>query len=63
MALFSPRTAGRFAAEAAGLDLAGVTAVSLSAATDAALAGLGVGRRVIAAAPTRDGMVAALATL
>ncbi len=54
VALFSPRTAGRFAAEAAEWDLGGVTAVSLSAATDAAL-GLAVGRRVVAAAPTRDG--------
>ncbi len=63
LAFFSPRSAGLFAAEAeaAGWDLGAAIAVSLSAATDAALGGLAPGARVIAAAPTREGMLAALA--
>lgn len=64
VALFSPRTARLFAAQAraAGWPLGGVTAVSLSAAADAALDGLGLGRRHPAPTPGRAGMLAALAT-
>jgi uroporphyrinogen-III synthase len=64
VALFSPRTAGHFAAaaRAAAWDLGGVTAISLSAAADAGLAGLGLGRRLVAPEPTREGMLAALAS-
>ena len=65
VAVFSPRTARLFAAEAAaaGWDLAPATAVALSAAADAALAGAGFGRRIVAREPARDGMLAALAGL
>ncbi len=65
LALFSPRTAALFAAEAraAGWDLAPVTAVALSAAADAALDAPEPGARRIAPAPTREGMLAALAAL
>jgi uroporphyrinogen-III synthase len=64
LALFSPRTARLFAdaARAGGWDLAPATAVSLSAAADAAL-DVAVGARRVAPAPTRDGMLAALAAL
>ncbi len=65
LAFFSPRTAGLFAAEAAraGWDLGRAAAVSLSTAADAGLGGLGLALRAVAPAPTRDGMIAALATL
>jgi uroporphyrinogen-III synthase len=65
LAFFSPRTARLFVAEAeaAGWPLAPATAVSISHAADAALAGLGFGRRIVAPAPDRAGMLAALATL
>ncbi len=60
---FSPRSAALFAsaAETAGWDLRGATLVALSAAADAAHGGAEPGRRVVAAVPTRDGMIAALA--
>ena len=63
VALFSPRSARLFAAQAraAGWPLGRVTAVSLSANADAALDGLGLGRRLVAPAPGRAGMLAALA--
>ncbi len=63
VALFSPRSARLFAAAArAGRwPLARVAAVSISAAADAALDGLGLGRRVVAGTPGRAGMLAALA--
>lgn len=63
VALFSPRSARLFAAEARPgcWPLARVTAVSISAAADAALDGLGLGRRIVAPAPGRAGMLAALA--
>jgi uroporphyrinogen-III synthase len=63
VALFSPRSARIFAAAAreAGWPLADATAVALSSPADAALDGLGFGRRLVAAAPTREGMLAALA--
>jgi uroporphyrinogen-III synthase len=65
VAFFSPRTARLFAAAAAGEGwaLAGAAAVSLSAAADAGLDGVGFGRRLVAPAPTREGMLAALAAL
>ncbi len=60
---FSPRSARLFAAQAgAGAwPLGDATAVALSAAADAAFDGLGFGRRIVAPAPTRAGMLAALA--
>lgn len=63
VALFSPRTARIFAeaARAGEWPLGGVAAVSISAAADAALDGLGLGRRLVAATPGRAGMLAALA--
>lgn len=63
VALFSPRTARLFAAQARdeGWPLGRVTAVSLSAAADAGLDGLGLGRRLVAPTPGRAGMLAALA--
>ena len=65
LALFSPRSARLFAAQArdAGWPLARVTAVSIAAAADAGLDGLGLGRRVVAETPGRAGMVAALASV
>ena len=66
LAFFSPRTARLFAAagRGAGWDLARSASVSLSAAADAALRRTRAGRAgAIAAAPTRDGMLAALAAL
>jgi uroporphyrinogen-III synthase len=64
LAFFSPRSARLFgeAARAAAWGLGGATAVSLSAAADAAL-GVPVGARRVAPAPTREGMLAALAAL
>lgn len=63
VAAFSPRSALRFAraACAAGWPLGGVTLVSLSAAADAAHDAPEPGRRVLAAHPGREGMIAALA--
>ena len=63
VALFSPRTARIFAAaaRAGAWPLGRVAAVSISAAADAALDGLGLGRRTVAATPGRAGMLAALA--
>ncbi|MFO1208171.1 MAG: uroporphyrinogen-III synthase [Amaricoccus sp.] len=65
VAFFSPRSAAAFAAEAdgAGWNLAGAAAVSLSAAADAGLGALGFGQRRVAAAPTREGMLEALAAV
>lgn len=65
MALFSPRSAGLLAAElrAGGWDLSGVTAVALSAAAGAGLSGVTPGAWITAEAPTRAGMIAALAAL
>ena len=65
LAFFSPRSTAAFAAQAlsAGWDLARSTTVSLSAAADAPLASLTPGSRVIARAPTRAGMISALAAL
>ena len=65
LAAFSPRSARLFAraAQAAGWDLGGVTLVALSAAAAAAHDLPEPGRRVVAAVPTRDGMIAALAAL
>lgn len=64
VAVFSPRTARIFATEARerGWKLSGATAVALSAAADSELGKAGFARRIVAAAPTRDGMIAALAT-
>jgi uroporphyrinogen-III synthase len=63
VAAFSPRSARIFAeaAQTEYWDLAGATAVALSGAADAGLGGTGFTRRIVAAAPTRDGMIAALA--
>jgi len=65
LAFFSPRGARLFAAEAsaAGWPLGAAAAVSISAATDAGLEGLGIGQRTIAPRPDRTGMLAALARL
>jgi uroporphyrinogen-III synthase len=65
LAFFSPRGARLFAAQAleAAWPLGDAAAVSISAATDAALDGLGLGRRLVAARPDRPGMLAALAGL
>jgi uroporphyrinogen-III synthase len=64
LAFFSPRSARLFAeaARAARWDLGRAIAVSLSAAADSALA-VPVGARRVAPAPTREGMLAALAAL
>ncbi len=64
-ALFSPRSAALLASEfaAGGWNLGGVICVALSAAADAGLAGVEPARRVIAAEPTRAGMIAALGGL
>lgn len=58
--LFSPRTARVLAAELAGLDLARLIAVGLS---EAAVAPVPAGRRIVAPRPGRAGMLAALADL
>ena len=58
--LFSPRTARILAREAAGIDLSGVTFVGIS---DAAVAPLVAGRRIVTKTPGRAGMVEALAEL
>ena len=61
---FSPRTAAVFAAlaERAGLvgELRGLTAISISAAADKALAGLAIRERCIAGSPDQPGLLAAL---
>ena len=63
LSFFSPRTARLFAAEArrAGWKLEGATSVSLSRAADSGLDGLGIGERMVTGAPTREGMLDALA--
>jgi uroporphyrinogen-III synthase len=63
--LFSPRTARLLAAagRGAGWDLSRTAVVALSPAADAAFAGPEPALRRVAAAPTRDGMLAALAAL
>jgi uroporphyrinogen-III synthase len=63
--LFSPRTARLLAAagRSAGWDLSRTAVVALSPAADAAFAGPEPAQRRVAAAPTRDGMLAALAAL
>jgi uroporphyrinogen-III synthase len=65
VALFSPRSAALFAKAAAASrwDLGRAAAVSLGAAADAAVAGLGFGRRRIAEAPTRAALIEALTGL
>jgi len=65
LAFFSPRTAGLFAAAGAGAgwDLSHSVAVSLSAAADRAFTGPEPALRRIAAAPTRDAMLEALAAV
>ncbi|WP_181164567.1 uroporphyrinogen-III synthase [Amaricoccus solimangrovi] len=62
---FSPRSAAALAAELArgGWPLDRVTSVALSAAADAAFAGVAPGRRIVAAEPGRAGMIAALSAL
>ena len=63
LAFFSPRSARLFARGSRGRrggTSSRATAVSLSPATDAALGALRFGARRIAAAPSRDGMLAAL---
>ncbi|HMQ95013.1 MAG TPA: uroporphyrinogen-III synthase [Amaricoccus sp.] len=65
VAVFSPRSA-RILAQAArdgGWHLAGTTSVALSAAADAGLGEAGFARRMVAATPTREGMIAALAEI
>src|SRR5690606_10988873 len=63
IAHFSPRSARLFADQARAADwpLAAATSVALSPAADAALASLAFARRLVAAAPTRDAMIDALA--
>jgi uroporphyrinogen-III synthase len=63
LAFFSPRSAALFAdqARAAGWDTAAATFVALSATVAAALGSLPAARRIVAEAPGRDGMIAALA--
>lgn len=61
VALFSPRTARLFGAAAAGADLSRAVTVAMSPAADAAYAGPEPARRLVAPAPTRAGMMAALA--
>ena len=65
VAVFSPRSARIFAQAArdGGWDLAGTTSVALSVAADAGLGDAGFARRIVAAAPTREGMIAALAEI
>jgi len=65
VALFSPRSARLFAAQARaeGWPLGAATAVSLSRAADVALDGLGFGRRLVAPTPGRAGMLLALASV
>jgi uroporphyrinogen-III synthase len=60
--LFSPRTARLFAdqARAEGWETAHLTTVALSAAADSELAPLAAARRIVAARPTREAMIAAL---
>jgi uroporphyrinogen-III synthase len=61
-ALFSPRSAGRFAslARARGWRLAGTTVLAISAAAEAALGDLATGHRVVAPAPSREGVLRVL---
>lgn len=63
--LFSPRSAALLAGElrVGAWNLDGVTCVALSAAADAALSGVTPARRLVAEAPTRAGMIAALGGL
>ena len=65
VAIFSPRSAAAFSAEARerAWDLSPVTTVSISAAADAALRGSQPGARTVARRPDREGMIAALARL
>jgi uroporphyrinogen-III synthase len=65
LAFFSPRGARLFAAEArvAGWPLGAAAAASISAATDAGLEGLGIGRRLVASRPDQPGMLAIIARL
>jgi uroporphyrinogen-III synthase len=62
---FSPRSAAGLAGQirSAGWDIGASTLVSLSAAADAAFDAPEPGRRMIAPAPTRAGMIAALGAL
>lgn len=55
--VFSPRTARLFSRETSGLDLSALTVVGLS---DAAVAPVSAGRRVVARSPGREGMLEAL---
>ena len=65
VALFSPRSARLFAAQARAevWPLGRVAAVSIAAAADAGLDGLGLGCRGVAPTPGRAGMLAALAAV
>jgi len=65
LAFFSPRGVRLFAARArsAGWPFGDTMSVSISAAADAGLAGLGLRRRVVAPTPDRAGMLAVLAQL
>ena len=61
VAIFSPRSARLLADALRPGDLGGAITVALSPAADAPLARLGPARRIVAAEPTRDGMIEALA--
>jgi len=65
IAAFSPRSAALFAgqARAAGWDLSGATLVAISAAADAGHDRPEPGRRIVAEAPTREAIIAALGRL
>ncbi|PZQ46675.1 MAG: uroporphyrinogen-III synthase [Rhodovulum sulfidophilum] len=63
VALFSPRSSAALAAAivAGGWPVGDLVSVAISPAADAAFAGLSPGRRVVAEAPGRAGLIAALA--
>jgi uroporphyrinogen-III synthase len=65
LAFFSPRSTAAFVeqAQSAGWNLSDSTVISLSAAAGAPLDACNTGPRLIAEAPTRAGMIAALAAL
>ncbi|MFO1107401.1 MAG: uroporphyrinogen-III synthase [Amaricoccus sp.] len=65
LAVFSPRSASLLGAalREGGWPLAHVRAAALSAAADAGLGSVPLAARAIAASPTRDGLIAALAAL
>jgi hypothetical protein len=63
VAAFSPRSARIFAdsAKVGAWNLEATTIVALSPAADAGLGAAAFARRIVAATPTREGMIAALA--